>query len=475
MADLSTLPLIDWFETTLAQQYTGGLGTMYVNDTPDFTFPSWVKTYAVVNPGKSIQQVVEIDSMGVGTLNVSSVTVEKGAGVNYTAQTHSANNKVIISDNYQFWKDIRTAVNTKLDTNGGNWVDYADTAARDAALGADGAATKNYRNIKAWSVYYNYNLSTWQWQAISTGTAPAFATTTTSGIAEVGTTADVTAWTDTGGSGWPTFVQPSQLKTTNDNLAAEALKIKDKVDVVAATTANITLSGTQTIDGVAVTAGQRVLVKNQTAWAENGIYLCAAWSWTRVTDFDANANNEVDLGANVWVQGGTVGAWTQWALTTTGAITVGTTALTFARTYPQSLVGCKATQSTGTSITAGAFGTVWFDAEAFDTHVFHDNSTNNSRITIPAWQAWIYEFVWQVGGSANYTGIKIRKNGSTVIAEQYLGDTWSYTGANTPTTLNVTWIDTAVATDYYELQVYCKTSNTTTTIWSTFFYAKKVG
>lgn len=79
-----------------------------------------MKTYAVVNPGKSIQQVVEIDSMGVGTLNVSSVTVEKGAGVNYTAQTHSANNKVIISDNYQFRKDIRTAVNTKLDTNGGN-------------------------------------------------------------------------------------------------------------------------------------------------------------------------------------------------------------------------------------------------------------------------------------------------------------------------------------------------------------------
>lgn len=40
MADLSTLPLTDCFETTLAQQYTGGLGTMYVNDTPDFTFPS---------------------------------------------------------------------------------------------------------------------------------------------------------------------------------------------------------------------------------------------------------------------------------------------------------------------------------------------------------------------------------------------------------------------------------------------------
>lgn len=122
---------------------------MYVNDVPAFTFPSGVKTYAVVNPGKSTQQVVEIDSKGAGTLNVSSTTVEKGAGVNYTAQTHAAGNKVIISDNYQFWKDIRTAINTKLDDDGGNGKEYADTAARDAALGGDGVATKNYRMVKA--------------------------------------------------------------------------------------------------------------------------------------------------------------------------------------------------------------------------------------------------------------------------------------------------------------------------------------
>lgn len=329
MADLSTLPLIDWFETTLAQQYTGGLGTMYVNDTPDFTFPSWVKTYAVVNPGKSIQQVVEIDSMGVGTLNVSSVTVEKGAGVNYTVQTHSANNKVIISDNYQFWKDIRTAVNTKLDTNGGNWVDYADTAARDAALGADGAATKNYRNIKAWSAYYNYNLSLGQWQIISTGTAPSNASQTAAGVVEAPTTPQQVAWTTTGETWALLFSTPDYVKTVNDNAVAEALKIKSKVDVASATTGNITLSGIQTVDGIAGAASQRVLVRANTAWQENGIWLQNAWAWTRATDFDANVNNEVDLGANVWVQWGTVNAGTMWTMVTTGAITVGTTPIVF--------------------------------------------------------------------------------------------------------------------------------------------------
>jgi phage-related tail fiber protein len=53
-----------------------------------------------------------------------------------------------------------------------------------------------------------------------------------------------------------------------------------------ATTANITLSGTQTIDGVAVVAGDRVLVKSQTAPAENGIYVVSNTSWSRSLDTD---------------------------------------------------------------------------------------------------------------------------------------------------------------------------------------------
>ncbi len=62
-----------------------------------------------------------------------------------------------------------------------------------------------------------------------------------------------------------------------------------KRSVKAATTANITLSATQTIDGVALVAGDRVLVKNQTTTSQNGIYVVAAGAWTRALDADTSS------------------------------------------------------------------------------------------------------------------------------------------------------------------------------------------
>ncbi len=69
---------------------------------------------------------------------------------------------------------------------------------------------------------------------------------------------------------------------------SQGLDIKDSVKV--ATTANITLSGTQTIDGVAVSADERVLVKNQSTASQNGLYLCKAGSWARTDDLAAGSD-----------------------------------------------------------------------------------------------------------------------------------------------------------------------------------------
>jgi phage-related tail fiber protein len=107
--------------------------------------------------------------------------------------------------------------------------------------------------------------------------------------------------------------------------ARQGLDVKDSVRV--ATTANITLSGTQTIDGIAVVAGDRVLVKNQTTGSANGIYVVAAGAWTRSTD--ANTNAKVTAGMFTFVEQGTTNADSGWVLSTPNPITLGTTALTF--------------------------------------------------------------------------------------------------------------------------------------------------
>jgi hypothetical protein len=121
---------------------------------------------------------------------------------------------------------------------------------------------------------------------------------------------------------------------TNDSDAANkgyvdalAQGIDAKASVIAATTANITLSGAQTIDGISIVAGNRVLVKDQTLPANNGIYLCAASTWTRTTDADTYAEL---VAAFTFVEQGTQ-ANNGYISTITAGGTLGTTPITFAQ------------------------------------------------------------------------------------------------------------------------------------------------
>lgn len=121
-----------------------------------------------------------------------------------------------------------------------------------------------------------------------------------------------------------------------------------KQSVIVATTANITLSGTQTIDGITVAAGDRVLVKNQTAPAQNGIYLASASAWTRALDMNLWA--EVP-NAFAFVESGTTQSDSGWVCTSNAGGTLDTTAITWtqfsgAGTY---------TASTGLTLTGSAF------------------------------------------------------------------------------------------------------------------------
>ena len=114
----------------------------------------------------------------------------------------------------------------------------------------------------------------------------------------------------------------------------QALDIKDSVHV--ASTANVSLtagsSGLEagdTIDGVTLVAGDRVLLKNQTTASENGIYVAVASGGTPARSDDANASAEVTSGMFVFVEEGTTNGDQGFVLTTNNVITLGTTALTF--------------------------------------------------------------------------------------------------------------------------------------------------
>ena len=114
-------------------------------------------------------------------------------------------------------------------------------------------------------------------------------------------------------------------------IAAEMNSRDSKQSARYTTTGNINLSGLATQAGgdwpVALTAGDRVLVKDQTTGANNGLYVAAAGAWARSTDADASA--EVTPGMLVTIEEGTNLADTVWELTTNGPIVLGTTALTF--------------------------------------------------------------------------------------------------------------------------------------------------
>lgn len=95
----------------------------------------------------------------------------------------------------------------------------------------------------------------------------------------------------------------------------------------AVATSNITLSGAQTVDGVSLVAGDRVLVTGQTTGSQNGIYLVAAGAWARTTD--ADTSGEFAPGKQVFVEEGTAYDNSGWAYIGVASPTIGTTAITF--------------------------------------------------------------------------------------------------------------------------------------------------
>lgn len=118
----------------------------------------------------------------------------------------------------------------------------------------------------------------------------------------------------------PTNADDLATKSYVDSSASGATNPKNSA--VVAATANVALSGLQTIDGTALSDGQRVLLTAQTSGAQNGIWVAHSGAWTRPADF---ASGSAQQGAFVFVETGTVNGSSGWIITGATTVTVDTT------------------------------------------------------------------------------------------------------------------------------------------------------
>ena len=177
------------------------------------------------------------------------------------------------------------------------------------------------------------------------------------------------------------------IKAYVDSVAS-GLDVRKSVRV--ATIGNITLSGTQTIDGVALNADDRVLVKGQTDASQNGIYTVAGGTWSRASD--ANVSSKVTAGMFMFVEEGNTNADNGFVLTTNDTITLDTTDLSFTQfSGAGQITAGTGLSKSGNTLTVDAsqthitaVGTIttgnWQGTPVADAYVANDLTISNGTI-----------------------------------------------------------------------------------------------
>ena len=208
-------------------------------------------------------------------------------------------------------------------------------------------------------------------------------------------------------------VKDSVIVTTTGNLTATYSNGTSGVG------ATLTNSGTQaaiTIDSRVLVVGERVLVKDQTTALQNGFYKVttvgtASVNWVLTRSTDADENSEITSGAFTFVEEGTVGGNNGYVCTNVGAITVGTTGITFVQFSGagQVIAGDGLTKNGNTLDVVGTANRISITSDAVDiasTYVGQSSITTLGTIGTGIWNGTI------VDGTYGGTGIN---NGASTI------------------------------------------------------------
>jgi hypothetical protein len=228
MADFTSYPRQDVFETTITTDIGAGDISIALNDAPDFTMTTGGANsfYVVLDPDLPTTkiEIVKCDGITGNTLNVLTRGMPKYEGGASTANSHSAGAKVYISDNWQTFKDIYTAIASKFNAAGGSFTGPVDFSGATATVRLPNLtlAERNALTPLNGMKIFNTTSGTEQvyksgsWYDNDTGTSPNNASETVAGIVELATDAEITAGTTTGATG-ARLVSPNDTLKTNLN------------------------------------------------------------------------------------------------------------------------------------------------------------------------------------------------------------------------------------------------------------------
>jgi hypothetical protein len=253
------------------------------------------------------------------------------------------------------------------------------------------------------------------------------------------------------GLGTPTDATDAATKSYVDSAAQG---IDWKASVRAATTENIDLvNAPGTIDGVTLTNLDRVLVKNQSTASQNGIYrFVTELGNTLARAADADEGAELTASLAVFVEEGTVNADQGYTLTNNGAITIGTTALTFTQfTGLGQIVAGDGLSKTGNTlnVTAGTGISIVSDTVTNDGVLSITGTTNQISATAST-GAITLSTPQDIHSTATptFTGVTV---GSVTLTDALLG-TATGTAGVTATTID-TWSASTYSSAKYIVQM----------------------